>query len=93
MMRLLSALAGCSGSTLAMVLGSNAPPVLGAAIAVPGLSLPQLTNESLGEPLSVGDAVFNLLSTLAKCASKPELILKPLLHFLSSGKLIQKVTV
>lgn len=85
MLRLLSALAACSGSTLAMVLGSNAPPVLGAALSVPGLSLPHLNNDTLGEPLSVGDAVFNLLSTLSKHSSAPQLMLKPLLHFLSSG--------
>jgi hypothetical protein len=86
MLRFLSALGGCSGSTLAMVLGSNAPPVLGAAIATPGLSLPPLNNDTLGEPLSVGDAVFNLLSTLAKHTSQPELVLGPLLNFLSSGQ-------
>lgn len=74
MLRLLSALAGCSGSTLAMLLGSAAPP-------------PQLPEQlALGEPLSVGDAVFQLLSMLANKSTSPLLVLQPLFDFLSSGK-------
>jgi len=74
MLRLLSALAGCSGSTLAMLLGSSAPPE-------------QLALGEFGEPLSVGDAVFQLLAMLAYKATSPQLILRPLFDFLSSGKL------
>jgi len=77
MLRLLSALAGCSGSTLAMLLGSAAPPE-------------QLALGEFGEPLSVGDAVFQLLAMLARKATSPQLILKPLFDFLSSGKLFPK---
>ncbi|KDR13250.1 hypothetical protein L798_12638, partial [Zootermopsis nevadensis] len=72
MLRLLSALAGCSGSTLAMLLGSAAPPE-------------QLALGEFGEPLSVGDAVFQLLAMLARKATSPQLILRPLFDFLSSA--------
>ncbi|PNF18833.1 hypothetical protein B7P43_G01653, partial [Cryptotermes secundus] len=72
MLRLLSALAGCSGSTLAMLLGSAAPPE-------------QLALGEFGEPLSVGDAVFQLLAMLACKATSPQLILRPLFDFLSSA--------
>ncbi|XP_069689782.1 baculoviral IAP repeat-containing protein 6 isoform X2 [Periplaneta americana] len=72
MLRLLSALAGCSGSTLAMLLGSAAPPE-------------QLILGEFGEPLSVGDAVFQLLAMLARKATSPQLILRPLFDFLSSA--------
>ena len=76
MLRLLSALAGCSGSTLAMLLGSAAPAE-------------QLALGEFGEPLSVGDAVFQLLAMLARKATSPQLILRPLFDFLSSGKYLQ----
>ncbi|PSN56888.1 hypothetical protein C0J52_00682 [Blattella germanica] len=76
MLRLLSALAGCSGSTLAMLLGSAAPPE-------------QLALGEFGEPVSVGDAVFQLLAMLARKATSPQLILRPLFDFLSSVGVMQ----
>jgi hypothetical protein len=56
-----------------MLLGSAAPPE-------------QLALGEFGEPLSVGDAVFQLLAMLACKATSPQLILRPLFDFLSSGK-------
>lgn len=37
----------------------------------------------LGEPGTVGDAIFHVLAALAKKASQKELIIEPLLIFLS----------
>lgn len=70
MLRLLSCLAGCSGSTLAMLLGSTAPS-------------DKLALGEFGEPLSVGDAVFQLLVMISRKATSPKLILRPLFDFLS----------
>ncbi|XP_063222017.1 baculoviral IAP repeat-containing protein 6 isoform X2 [Bacillus rossius redtenbacheri] len=72
MRKLLGALAGCSGSTLAMLIGSYAPSE-------------QLALGDLGEPLSVGDAVFQLLTVLSRRATSPGLVLRPLFQFLSSA--------
>jgi hypothetical protein len=60
-----------------MLLGSAAPSE-------------QLALGEFGEPLSVGDAVFQLLAMLARKATSPQLILRPLFDFLSSGKLFSK---
>ncbi|XP_023289754.1 baculoviral IAP repeat-containing protein 6 isoform X3 [Orussus abietinus] len=71
MMRLLAALGHSSGSSLAMLLGEG--PGTGAAT-------------ELGDPASVPDATFQLLSTLAQKASSPMLVLNPLYRYLASTR-------
>lgn len=77
MTRLLSALAGCVGSPLAVLLGTSGdrdasePRALSTALA--------------GEPVSVGDGIFHLLHFLCKKVSQPQLLLRPIFDFLVSG--------
>ncbi|KAG7200149.1 hypothetical protein KM043_000587 [Ampulex compressa] len=70
MMRLLGALGHSSGSSLAMLLGEGA----GAGAAT-----------ELGDPASIPDAIFQLLTMLTKKASNPTLVLNPLHRYLSSS--------
>ncbi|XP_034239276.1 baculoviral IAP repeat-containing protein 6 isoform X4 [Thrips palmi] len=76
MARLLSALAGCVGSPLAVLLGTsgerdaNEPRALSTALS--------------GEPISVGDGIFHLLYLLCKKVSQPTLLLRPIHDFLIS---------
>lgn len=67
--RLCHTLAACSGSSLAMLVGCAQ----------------QIGLTDLGEPTTVGDAVFQLLSVMTQKTSKPELILEPLVMFLRSA--------
>lgn len=78
MMWLLQSLSACTGSPIAMLLGP-----MGVGVSAPGSD--GADGFFLGEPVSVGDVVFKLLCTLNACASKMELILQPILSFLSSG--------
>ncbi|XP_065342145.1 baculoviral IAP repeat-containing protein 6 isoform X6 [Cloeon dipterum] len=78
-MRLMTALAHCNINSMAV---SFAPNVDLSLLALPD-SLVSLGNDPNGD--SVGDAVLNLLITLAKNTSRPELILKPLLNHISSA--------
>lgn len=71
MMRLLGALGHSTGSSLAMLLGESASAA---------------STTELGDPASVPDATFQLLTTLTKKASDPTLVLKPLYDYLSSCK-------
>lgn len=71
MMRLLGALGYSSGSSLVMLLGENA----GAGAAT-----------ELGDPASILDATFQLLTILMRKASNPSLVLNPLYKYLSSCK-------
>lgn len=71
MMRLLGALGHSTGSSLAMLLGDGA----GAGAAT-----------ELGDPASIPDATFQLLTTLTKKASNRTLVLNPLYQYLSSCK-------
>ena len=71
MMRLLGALGHSTGSSLAMLLGESASAA---------------STTELGDPASIADATFQLLTTLTKKASDPTLVLKPLYHYLSSCK-------
>lgn len=71
MMRLLGALGHSTGSSLAMLLGETA----GAGTAT-----------ELGDPASIPDATFQLLTTLTKKASNRSLVLNPLYQYLSSCK-------
>lgn len=71
MMRLLGALGHSSGSSLAMLLGESATAA---------------TTTEFGDPTSVPDAIFQLLTTLTKKASDPSLVLNPLYRYLSSCK-------
>lgn len=43
----------------------------------------QVAFSNLSEPNTVGDAIFHLLALLAKKASKKEMLMQPLLMFLS----------
>ncbi|XP_067212436.1 baculoviral IAP repeat-containing protein 6 isoform X3 [Linepithema humile] len=70
MMRLLGALGHSTGSSLAMLLGESASAA---------------STTELGDPASIPDATFQLLTTLTKKASDPTLVLKPLYHYLSSS--------
>lgn len=85
MARLLSALAGCVGSPLAVLLGTsgerdaNEPRALSTALS--------------GEPISVGDGIFHLLYLLCKKVSQPILLLRPIHDFLISGKERLTVTI
>lgn len=76
MMRLLGALGHSTGSSLAMLLGENASAA---------------STTELGDPASIPDATFQLLTTLTKKASEPTLVLKPLYHYLSSCKNLFKI--
>lgn len=71
MMRLLGTLGHSTGSSLAMLLGESASAG---------------STTELGDPASIPDATFQLLTTLTKKASDPTLVLKPLYHYLSSCK-------
>ena len=71
MMRLLGALGHSSGSSLAMLLGES--------------STASTTSELTAAP-SIPDATFQLLTTLAKKASNPGLILNPVYQYLSLCK-------
>jgi len=71
MMRLLGALGHSTGSSLAMLLGESTSAA---------------STTELGDPASIADATFQLLTTLTKKASDPTLVLKPLYHYLSSCK-------
>lgn len=67
-MRLCHSLTSCSGSSLAMLVGCAQ----------------QIGLTDIGEPATVGDAVFQLLSVMAQRTSKPALILEPIVLFLRS---------
>lgn len=69
-MRLCHSLASCSGSSLAMLVGCAQ----------------QIGLTDIGEPTTVGDAVFQLLSVMTQKTSKPALILEPLVLFLRSAQ-------
>ncbi|XP_066597963.1 baculoviral IAP repeat-containing protein 6 isoform X2 [Prorops nasuta] len=71
MMRLLGALGQSSGSSLAMLVGEST--------AGTG------TTTELGDSTSIPDATFQLLTTLAKRASDPTLVLKSLYQYLASS--------
>ncbi|GAB6020665.1 hypothetical protein CHUAL_003335 [Chamberlinius hualienensis] len=78
MMWLLSSLASCSGSSMAMLLG---PMVVGASLS---------GNEGndrflFGEAVSVGDIIFHLLCTLNSKASCIRTVLRSILSFMTSG--------
>lgn len=69
--RLCQTLAACKSSSLSMLAN---------------ISLTQQANfAELGEPNNVGDAVFQVLAALARKASQKELIMEPLLIFLSQA--------
>uniref|UniRef100_T1IPT5 Dual E2 ubiquitin-conjugating enzyme/E3 ubiquitin-protein ligase BIRC6 n=1 Tax=Strigamia maritima TaxID=126957 RepID=T1IPT5_STRMM len=76
-LHLITSLASCTGSTMAMLLGvsgiNNAPP--------------QDVSERfmLGDPISVGDSIFQLLCTLNYKASNIKFVLKPLILYMSAG--------
>ena len=72
MMRLLGALGHSLGSSLVMLLGESS--AAGSATA------------ELGDPPSIPDATFQLLSTLTKKASSPTLVLNPVYQYLASCK-------
>ncbi|XP_046401534.1 baculoviral IAP repeat-containing protein 6 [Ischnura elegans] len=85
MVRLLCALGGCGGS-----LPVSAPNGSSTMTSCGRQTRQRSTNSSppgertcSGEPMSVGDCVFRLLSVLAHRATSPTLILGPLLRFLS----------
>ncbi|KAK9728572.1 Inhibitor of Apoptosis domain [Popillia japonica] len=65
--RLCQALAACKASSLSMLANMSQ----------------QSTIADLGEPTTVGDAVFNLLAALARKASQKSYVMEPLLIFLS----------
>lgn len=67
--RFCQTLASCSGSSLAMLVGCAQ----------------QIGLTDLGEPTTVGDAVFQLLSVMTQKTTKPELILDPLVMFLRTA--------
>lgn len=69
--RLCQALAACKASSLSMLANISLTQ--------------QATFAELGEPTTVGDAVFQVLAALAKKASQKELIMEPLLIFLSQA--------
>lgn len=69
-MRLCHSLASCSGSSLAMLVGCAQ----------------QIGLADIGEPTTVGDAVFQMLSVMTQKTSKPHLILEPLVLFLRSAQ-------
>lgn len=71
MMHLLGALGHSTGSSLAMLLGESANAA---------------STTELGDPASIPDATFQLLTTLTKKVSDPTLVLKPLYHYLSLCK-------
>lgn len=79
MARFLSALAGCVGSPLAVLLGTSGerdakePRALSTALS--------------GEPISVGDGIFHLLHLLCKKVSHPQFLLRPIFDFLVSSEL------
>lgn len=75
MSQLLSALGGCVKSTFSIYLNA-------------GVHEPSSCCDNQSEPSSVGDALFLLLSTLAKKATHPKLILRPLFTYLLSSKII-----
>jgi len=79
--RLITALAKCNINSLAMAFAPNADLSL---LAIPD-SLACMSNDNGVD--SVGDAVLNLLISLAKNTSKPELIMKPLLNYLRFNSL------
>ncbi|XP_063984704.1 baculoviral IAP repeat-containing protein 6 isoform X2 [Diachasmimorpha longicaudata] len=68
MMRLLGALGSSTGSSLAMLFGEE---------AATGVS-------ELGDPASIPDATFQLLTTLMRKSTSPNLVLNPLYRYLSS---------
>lgn len=74
MARLLSALAGCVGSPLAVLLGTS-----GERDAIEPRALSTALS---GEPISVGDGIFHFLHILCKKVSNAQLLLQPLLNFL-----------
>ncbi|XP_071454170.1 dual E2 ubiquitin-conjugating enzyme/E3 ubiquitin-protein ligase BIRC6 [Hetaerina americana] len=85
MVRLLGALGGCGGA-----LPVSAPSGASAMSSCGRQGRSRTTNSSppgertcTGEPMSVGDCVFRLLSVLAHRATNPYLVLGPLLRFLS----------
>ncbi|XP_049817886.1 baculoviral IAP repeat-containing protein 6 isoform X3 [Aethina tumida] len=65
--RLCHALAACKSSSLCMLVNVAN----------------KVTYTNLGEPTTVGDAVFQVLASLAKLASNRELLMEPLLMYLS----------
>lgn len=69
--RLCQALAACKASSLSMLANISLTQ--------------QATFAELGEPSTVGDAVFQVLAALARKASQKELIMEPLLIFLSQA--------
>lgn len=76
MARLLSALAGCVGSPLAVLLGTTGERDASEPRALP--------SAMAGEPVSVGDGIFHLLHILCRKVSHPQLLLRPLFDFLVS---------
>ncbi|XP_059477801.1 baculoviral IAP repeat-containing protein 6 [Neocloeon triangulifer] len=78
-MRLMTALANCNINTMALAFAPNIDLSL---LTMPD-SLVNMGNDASSE--SAGDAVLNLLITLAKNTSKPELIMKPLLNYMKSS--------
>lgn len=73
--QLITSLAKCNINTLAIAFAPNADLSL---LAIPD-SLISMSNDS-GD--SVGDAILNLLISLAKNTSKPELVIRSLLNYL-----------
>lgn len=73
MRHLLQALSCCNSNTMAMILGSS------------GLQ-GNLQEAFTGiDPLSVGDGIFQILSTLNKKATDVSMVLRPMLEYLGSG--------
>lgn len=75
MNRLLGSLSNCSSSSFAMLVASSMYSVSSGD-----------TNNTLSEPQTVADAVFQLLMLLSKKATQPLLVVKPLYEFLSKSK-------
>ncbi|KAG1667328.1 Baculoviral IAP repeat-containing protein 6 [Nymphon striatum] len=75
---LLSSLSKCSGSNLAIIIGSEA------ASASKNETTRDLEKAIFDEPVSVGDAVFHLLCTLNAKTSNVNLILQPVYMWLST---------
>lgn len=73
MRHLIQALSCCNSNTMAMILGSS------------GLQGSMQDSFTGTDPLSVGDGIFFILCTLNKRATDVNLILRPILEYLSSG--------
>ncbi|KAI8505639.1 Baculoviral IAP repeat-containing protein 6 [Branchiostoma belcheri] len=70
---LLSALSGCNSNTMAMIIGSS------------GLHITMNDSFATSDPLSAGDGIFMILCALNNKATQIELVLQPILQYMSCG--------